>query len=100
MARLENRADAHRELLAAFATLLEAVALYAFRVLFGRLRTDAFQLIDFAGIAAMGAVRAVRPDNLFQLDEGRSLVMKIGSTWLGLRITQRIWPFLVGLSSI
>lgn len=79
MAFFEDRADANRELLAAFAALLEAVALNAFRVFLGRLGVDAFQLVDAAHAATVRANWTFRPQDAFHMSEGSSLVVKIFS---------------------
>lgn len=67
MAALENRADAGRELLAAVAALLEAVALDTLWVLLARLGADTSQRVDAIRRAAVRANRTVRPDNAFKL---------------------------------
>ena len=77
VAVLEHRADADRELLAAMAALLEAVALDAFRVLLAGLGADALQGVDAIHAAAMRADRTIRPEDGLQLGEGRFFVMKM-----------------------
>src|SRR5262245_24706073 len=67
VAVLENRSDAHRELLAAVPALLEAVANNAFRVLLAGLRVHALQRIDAIQAAAVRTDRTIGPKNGLQL---------------------------------
>ena len=67
---LENRADLHRELLAALAALVEAVA-----DALGRVRLD---LGDTVHAAAMRADGAVRPQDSLKMREGGFFVVKVG----------------------
>ena len=74
---LKHRADLGRELLAALATLLEAVADSAFRVLLARLAAHARQIVNpAANNATMRADRAIRPNHAFQIFEGCCFVVK------------------------
>src|SRR3546814_12702386 len=76
---LEHGADLHGELLAALATLFQAVADSAFRVLLARLAANARPIIDTtADDTAMRADNAVRPHDAFEV---RSEERRSGREW-------------------
>src|SRR3546814_20486471 len=88
---LEHGADLHGELLAALATLFQAVADSAFRVLLARLAANARQIIDTtADDTAMRAANAVRPNDDFEVFDRLGFVVdmrlraeasRVGKRW-------------------
>jgi hypothetical protein len=67
MGRLENRADFHRELLAAIGALAKANAGFAQVIMFAAYRT------------AMRANWAFRPQNTFEMSESGAFIIKVRS---------------------
>jgi hypothetical protein len=59
------------------AALFQAEALDALGVLLAGLRADALQRIDAIQRPALGADRTIRPDDAFQLREGRFFVAEM-----------------------
>lgn len=78
VARLEYGADAHGELLAAVAALLEAVTDDALRMLLARLSADVLERVDAIRGAAVGAHGPVWPENGLQLGERGFLIVEVG----------------------
>jgi hypothetical protein len=78
VAVLEHGSDAHRELLAAVAALLETEALDAVRVFLARLGADALEGIDAVQRATMRAHRTFRPQDRFQLLKGCGFIVEVG----------------------
>jgi len=75
---LEHGTDLHGELLAALATLLEAVAERALGALGARLAANARQIINAtADDAAMRARHAVHPHDAFQKLEGLGFIVEV-----------------------
>src|SRR5687768_10654850 len=76
---LEHGADLSGELRAALATLLEAVADLALRVLLARLGADARQVIDPATMnATVRAGDATGPHDAFKILESLGFVVEVG----------------------
>ena len=76
---LEHSADFDGELLAALATLLEAVTGNAFRVLLARLAANARQVIDAtADRAAVRAGNSIGPNDALKKLESLGLVVELG----------------------
>jgi hypothetical protein len=71
MGGFENRANLHRELLAAIGTLAEANAGFAQVIMLAAYRT------------AMRANRAFRPQNAFEMSESGAFIMKVRSGHCG-----------------
>ena len=84
MAFFEDCPDANGELLATLGALLEAVALNTFRVFLAGLRANAFQLVDFAAVAAVRANRRPGVRNMAASLALPTLVdIRIGGTIMG-----------------